>query len=1325
MTRGMVFYTLLCVPLFILTILPTDVDCQNPSEEISGNTITGVFPSVRTSSDIMFEESQASTARSPQSTRKSIEFEVERRDLPQNPASPLESSWPPQSNPIKSQRELIPMSPQVPSTSFTGATLAETGAFPPDAMGTIGPSQFMVVVNGRIKTFDKTNGLSDGVLNTGTDIFFSPVMTPSVNNFTSDPRVRYDRYSRRWFAIMIDVPGGRGAQPNRVLLAVSDSGIIRPSTVWSFYYFLADSTLFSDYPTLGLDKNALYIGCNQFTSGGSFSGTSAYVIRKSSILNGGPIVVTAFRNLTGSPNGSGPYTPQGVDIFDTLSSNGYFIGVDNRSFGTLMLRRVANPGIIPTISPNISITVPTTDYPMQVPHLGNTNLNGSNGYLDAIDDRLYMALIRDGFLWTVHNIAVTNTGVASGSTTRDGSRWYEIQNITGNSPSLVQSGTVYDPASPNDLTKRNYWMPSIMVSGQGHAAMAFTTAGMNEFANAGTVGRLAGDSPGTMQSPVLYTESSTAYNPPGDTGGPQGRRWGDYSYSSLDPNDDMTIWSIVEFCDATNSYGVRVAKLLAPAPATPDSLLPATISAGSIDTVTLHGISISGSGFYDPGLTFPNHISVTVHGGGITVNSVTYVSPTSLTLNLTVAGNALSGGRTITVSNPDDQSVTSSTGILTVSGISCSPILLSPAVLPSATVGTFYTQTVTASGGISPYSYSVTSGVLPNGLTLSPAGNLSGIPSTKITSHFTITAIDSNGCPGSRAETLDVQCPAMTLSPQTIPDGTIGFSYSRSFLASGGKSPYDYSVASGSLPPGLILSIDGTLSGTPSASGIYHFQIMVTDSFGCNANFSDSLRIVCPLLSVFPQVLPHGNRNITFAETLFATGGKTPYTFQLISGGLPNGVSLSSNGILNGSPSHWDSVEFTISVIDSNGCSGQRTYTVIIDTLPLIEVDLSVASDWNIISNPVVGSSDSVQILYPSASSPAFGYTVATGYQTSSLLVPLKGYWLRFGAAQLIRLIGRNQVIDSVGVSDGWNLIGTRSAAVNISQITASGASVSSSFFGYLNGYTNVDTLYPGKGYWVKCSGQGTLLFQPFSSLAPGKDKNPARWNSTAWNRIDFTDGNGYRQSLYFTRDTIQRTDTDQFELPPVPPDGAFDARFSTGKYLEFYHDDQVVSTLRIRLQSNAYPVIGRWYRGAGSDNMYIQTSPTKLISLAAPTGTFRIEDGNVKSVILSIDHTASVPSSYRLFDNYPNPFNPVTSIVYELPVVSRLRITVMNILGEEIKVLESGLKGAGRYRVEWDGKNSYDEMVSSGMYLLRMDATPVDARGNSYSRIHKIILMK
>src|SRR5438874_6014447 len=266
---------------------------------------------------------------------------------------------------------------------------AETGSFPPDSMGMAGPSQFVIFVNGRLRSFNKATGVADGVLDVdpgfsdsnGLHGFFSSVMTPVSGNqvnFTSDPQIRYDRLSKRWFLTIIDIPSSSSTSindmPNRVLIAVSDAasnGVITNSTVWT-YFFVQQNTVggantneLLDYDSLGVDANALYIGGNMFdATSGNFNNTNAYVVQKSSILGNGSIVVTAFRGLI--TGGDGPDAPRGVDNYDPNATEGYIIGVSDSAFGKLILRRISNPGSTPAISANILITVNATSLPLNV-----------------------------------------------------------------------------------------------------------------------------------------------------------------------------------------------------------------------------------------------------------------------------------------------------------------------------------------------------------------------------------------------------------------------------------------------------------------------------------------------------------------------------------------------------------------------------------------------------------------------------------------------------------------------------------------------------------------------------------------------------------------------------------------------------------------------------------------------------------------------------------------------------------------------------------------------------------------------------------------------
>lgn len=641
-----------------------------PDGSLIGETWTGAEAVSETTAEIMERERQRAALPQRQTREENLEHARPNRDnLPQNPNALPGEQWPPlaegENNNVSaaSRRSLSPSAPQPVTLNFTGATLADSGAFPPDSMGAVGPTQFVLAINGRIRSFDKNTG-AVGPLDSDTDGFFNSVR---VGAFTSDPRIRYDRLSSRWFIVMINVP--TSLANNSILLAVSDSATITPNTVWRFFSFqqqqpttAGDAGCFSDYPTLGIDAQALYIGTDQFC-GNDFGGTAAFVIRKTSVLFTGPIVVTAFRNLTGTPDGPGLYTPQGVDNFDPAATEGYFIGADNSTLGRLALRRVNNPGGTPTLSPNIFINVLSTSVPLKVRHTGNNN--GANGYLDSIDDRLYAAHLRNGRLWTAHNIAVTNTGTTDGSRTRTAARWYEFSDLNTAAPKLVQAGTLFTETATNSFNDRHYFMPSIMVSGQGHAALGATIAGANENINAATAGRLAGDPLGTLRAPVVLTNSNSTYNPARNTGNDDGyRRWGDYSYTSLDPCDDMTLWTIQEFCNATDSWGVQVARLQAPPPATPNGVNPPSLPAGlASTTITVTGAATNGAGFYDPGAGFNCRLQAQV-SGGVTVSAVSYVNPTTVRLTVSTT-NAGAGLKNITIINPDGQSSTAN-NLLTV-----------------------------------------------------------------------------------------------------------------------------------------------------------------------------------------------------------------------------------------------------------------------------------------------------------------------------------------------------------------------------------------------------------------------------------------------------------------------------------------------------------------------------------------------------------------------------------------------------------------------------------------------------------------------------------
>jgi hypothetical protein len=268
---------------------------------------------------------------------------------------------------------------------------------------------------------------------------------------------------------------------------------------------------------------------------------------------------------------------------------------------------------------------------------------------------------------------------------------------------------------------------------------------------------------------------------------------------------------------------------------------------------------------------------------------------------------------------------------LLVSAI-CPALTLSPASLPGGTLGTAYNQTLTAEGAAGPYSFAVTAGALPGGVALNPAtGALSGPPTASGSFTFTITATGTGGCTGSRAYTLTIACPTITLMPGTLPNAQAGVAYNQAVTASGAASGVvSYNVSTGNLPPGLTLNAtSGALTGTPTATGTYSFTIRALSAGNCSGTQSYSLTVGCPTVTVNPVTLPNGSVGAAYNQSLSATPNGT-YSLARVSGTLPTGLSLSAAGSLSGTPAVSGTFTFTVRATSFGACAGERSYTLII-----------------------------------------------------------------------------------------------------------------------------------------------------------------------------------------------------------------------------------------------------------------------------------------------------------------------------------------------------------------------------------------------------------
>jgi Putative Ig domain len=263
---------------------------------------------------------------------------------------------------------------------------------------------------------------------------------------------------------------------------------------------------------------------------------------------------------------------------------------------------------------------------------------------------------------------------------------------------------------------------------------------------------------------------------------------------------------------------------------------------------------------------------------------------------------------------------------LTIDPLVLSMTTTSP--LPAGTVGTSYTQTFTATGGTTPYTWSREAGSLPAGLTFTAGGTLSGTPTAGGSFNFTIRVTDSGATPQNvqKVFSLSIATPVSITTNSTLPSGVEGTSYSQTLAATGGTAPYTWALATGSLPDGLSVSPSGIIGGTPTANGSFNLTIRATDS-GTPPQTTQkafSLTIATALSITTGSTLPPGIVGTSYSQTLTAANGTAPYTWTLVAGSLPGGLSLSASGTISGTPTAEGSFDFTIRATD-NGSTRQST----------------------------------------------------------------------------------------------------------------------------------------------------------------------------------------------------------------------------------------------------------------------------------------------------------------------------------------------------------------------------------------------------------------
>ncbi len=301
------------------------------------------------------------------------------------------------------------------------------------------------------------------------------------------------------------------------------------------------------------------------------------------------------------------------------------------------------------------------------------------------------------------------------------------------------------------------------------------------------------------------------------------------------------------------------------------------------------------------------------------------------------------------------------------------------------------------------------------------------------------------------------------------------------------------------------------------------------------------------------------------------------------------------------------------------------------------QLAVNVSNGWNMVSIPGLHPTDqNVNTWWQYRDQGANVFKYSNGYQSVTSTTPGVGYWMKHSGARTYNTgeewpAGGLQIVTHIPLvgASGWNLIGGYELSVSSANVTTNPSGLQSGpIYKYSGGYAVATTLDPGYGYWIKLTAAGQIIIP--ETMA--KESEPVEYFPDDWGKIILTDAAGVNYTLYAVKGKI---DLNQYELPPAPPAGMFDIRFSSGRIAE----DLNSAVRTIEMSGLVYPVTLR------VENMDIrmmdETRKTIDVNLKSGEETV-INDAAIQKLMVS---EALIPDKFALEQNYPNPFNPSTSI--------------------------------------------------------------------------------
>ncbi|MBK9099322.1 MAG: choice-of-anchor D domain-containing protein [bacterium] len=370
------------------------------------------------------------------------------------------------------------------------------------------------------------------------------------------------------------------------------------------------------------------------------------------------------------------------------------------------------------------------------------------------------------------------------------------------------------------------------------------------------------------------------------------------------------------------------------------------------------------------------------------------------------------------------------------------------------------------------------------------------------------------------------------------------------------------------------------------------------------------------------------------------------------------------------------------------------------------QLSVNLLNGWNMVSIPGLHPVDQnvgTWWAYRVAGSQVFKYQ--GGYTQVTTATPGEGYWMKQDGARLYNTgdewpSGGIQIVAHAPLAgnSGWNMIGGYELSVTAANVTTvPGGLQSGPIFKYSGGYTAATTIDPGFGYWIKLTGAGQIIIP--ETMA--KESRPVEYFAEDWGRIILTDAAGVSYTLYAVKGEV---DLSQYELPPAPPAGMYDFRFTSGRIAE----DINSAVQTIEMSGVVYPLT---VKVEGMDIRLMDESGKMLNTNLKSGEDVVISDATIQKLKVSGE---LLPTVYSLEQNYPNPFNPSTVIEFSLPEdVASVKLSIYNALGEKVAELVNTSLQAGRYQYQWNAGS-----VATGMYIYEL-------RTDKFVSVKKMLLLK